>query len=260
MNTSLTVQMIVKNEDQWVWYAIASVIDYAESVIIYDTGSRDRTVEIIKSFPQSKIIFEEKGAVDSKGIVILRQEQLERTKTDWFLIVDGDEVWPKESIKKLLAIIQKYPKKSGIVVRARMCLGDIQHYQDDMAGEYAIAGKKGHLNIRAYRKIPGYLWKGVYPNEAYVDQLNIPIQNKEKELSFINTDYWHLRHLPRSTIFKNPKRKLELGEKIDRAELPEVFLLKRPSVVPAPWVHYSSIELIFALITTPLRKLKRNLL
>ena len=63
MKPNLTVQMIVKNEDQWIWYAIASVIDYASKLIIFDTGSRDKTVEIIKSFKSSKIIFKQKGDV-----------------------------------------------------------------------------------------------------------------------------------------------------------------------------------------------------
>lgn len=259
MRDGLTIQMIVKNEDRWVWYAISSVLKYADKFLIYDTGSTDGTVEIIKSFSDKRIIFEQKGVVNAQEMTELRQEQLNKTETDWFLLVDGDEVWPDKSIKKLQGIIKNDPDKNGIVVRVRMCIDDIKHYQDEKAGHYAIASKKGHLNIRAYRKNNVYSWQGIYPNEAFSDQLHIPIQNKVKELVFLEEYYWHLRHLPRSTKFKNKIRKLEFGKEVKSADLPEVFYKKRPVFVPSPWVKLSFTEQILAAIATPLRSIKRTI-
>lgn len=254
-----SVHMIVKNEDQWVWYAIASVIEEAVQLFIYDTGSIDNTVEIVNTFPKNKILFVEKGTVTAEQLVKLRQEQLIRTKTEWFLLLDGDEVWPKRPLKKFRREIESADKnKTGIVFRTKVCLGDVFHCQDENAGRYEIADYKGHLNIRGYKKIKSYRWTGTYPDEAYVDGDNIPLQNNKEELIFIDDYYWHLTHLNRSSVTKNSKRKLEIGLKISQDSVPEVFSYKRPPIVPSPWVKYSAKDYIISSILTPLRKIKRK--
>jgi len=102
MKTNLTIHCVVKNEEKWIWFALRSILDIADKVLVYDTGSSDRTVDIIKRIKSKKIIFEEKGEVDAKGLTQLRKDQLKRTKTEWFLILDGDEIWPKNTKKELV--------------------------------------------------------------------------------------------------------------------------------------------------------------
>ena len=53
--TKLTVHCVVKNEEKWIWFAIESIRDIAKEIIIYDTGSTDNTVEIIKTIKDKKI-------------------------------------------------------------------------------------------------------------------------------------------------------------------------------------------------------------
>ena len=94
---TLTAHMMLCNEERWCWYAIMSVINYVDHMIIYDTGSTDNTVKIIKEILQipqykDKVIFEEKGKVEREEFVRLRDEMVQRTKDDYFMIVDGDEV------------------------------------------------------------------------------------------------------------------------------------------------------------------------
>lgn len=256
-----TVSMIVRNEDQWIWYAISSVINFSSQILIYDTGSCDKTIDIIKTFPQNKIVFEKKELVDPQQITTLRQEHLIRTKSDWFVIVDGDEVWPKKSIEELINTMDTAQKdKSAIVVRSRICVGDIYHCQPESAGKYNIGGRKGHINIRAYRKLTNYHWAGKYPDEAYVGPQGIPVQDEQDKLIFVNSYYWHLRHLSRSSRFFNKKRKLEIGMPIDRILLPEVFWKRRPTIVPSPWIKLTDKENFIATLVNPLRKIKRQIL
>ncbi len=258
---SFTVHTIVKNEDQWIWYAIASVINYASKLIIYDTGSYDKTVEIIKTFPQTKIIFEEKGEVSPEQLVVLRNEQIEKTKTDWFLLVDGDEVWPKKTTEEFINKIKINDKtKVGVVIKVRLCLGNIFHYQEEKAGKYNIAGNIGHLNIRGYRKNKSYYWRGKYPLEAYIDKDGSFLQDQPEKLIFLNQYYWHLTHLQRSSISASPKRKLEIGYRIKNTSLPEVFFQKRPEIVPKPWIGYSLPENLIAHLLTPFKKMKRRII
>ncbi len=256
MKNKLTVHMIVYNEDQWVWYAIQSVLPYVDKLIIYDTGSTDKTVDIIRSIKSAKISFSEKGRVEANTLVKLRNQQIKATTSDWFLLVDGDEVWPKKSIQELIKLLPSLPSnKIAVVVKAKIPLADLYHYQDESAGRYKLLAKVGHYNIRAYRKTSGYLWKGTYPLEAYIDSEGKSINNQDDKLVFLQSyEYWHLRHLQRSSV--NPKKKLEIGSAI-QAKLPEVFEHERPKGVPSPWVSFMWWEQLIAFCLTPLLSLKR---
>lgn len=256
--SDITVHMIVKNEEQWIWYAIASVINLVDEIFIYDTGSGDKTVEIIKTFHSAKIIFEKKGDVTASELISLRNEQLKKTKTLWFMLVDGDEVWTKIGITEFINEIKKARKEiNGIVVKAEIPLGDLQHYQVENAGKYEILGKKGHYNIRGYRVKKNYRWQGIYPLEAYVDENRIPIQQKNSELTLLKNSYWHMTHMYRSRV-DNAKRKFEIG-KHKKYQLPEVFFINHPEIVPSPWISYSTLEKVKAVIRTPFVQIKRNL-
>ncbi len=255
----LTGHMIVANDDRWVWFAINSVLNYVSKLIIYDTGSVDNTIRIIKSIRSEKIVFKEIGKVDSFALTKLRQDQVEKTKTDWFLVIDGDEVWPQKSLESVIkAVKNQGENKLGIVVKTGMCVGDIYHFQDEKAGKYKIGNKKGHYNIRFFRKKDGYHWIYPYPDEAYVDKHNTPIQNTPDRLLFIDVLYWHLRHLPRSTKIRNKKIKIELGES-QTIDIPEVFFKKRPQVVLSPFIRFSDKNYIKASLLSPFIKLKRTI-
>lgn len=261
----LTAHMLVKNEENWIWYAIESVLSYVDKILIFDTGSTDQTARIIRSINSNKIIFEEKGNTDRSGLVNLRNEMVEKTKTDWFLQVDGDEVWPSSALKEVVETISKSSEEIwGLVVRTRNCVFDVWHYQPESAGKYEFLGRKGHLTVRAYRKLSGYSWQGEYPLEAYCNQGGVAINMKDNNLQFVDVAYWHLTHLTRSSkpkdvIDRIKKHKLEVGIKAKKEELPEVFFANRPPGIPSPFIKLPLIKMAGAVVLTPLRFLKRKL-
>lgn len=259
MKTDLTAQMIVKNEEQWVWYAIQSVLDHIDRLFIIDTGSTDNTVKIIKHISDSKIVLSQQDRVTPGQLVELRNEQLRQTTTSWFMLLDGDEVWPKATMAEFTAIIKKAsPSLLGIVVPAIVPVGDLFHYQPEAAGKYKLLGRTGHMNLRGYQKTTGYGWQGIYPLEAYVDQTNQPIQTQDKKLTMLKHSYWHLTHLKRSEVDTHRKKKLEIGHRRN-IKLPEVFFLTRPKIVPSPWISFSAAEKLVAQTVTPLLKIKRKI-
>lgn len=255
----ITVHSIVKNEENFIWYAVNSVIDYVDKIMIWDQGSSDRTIEIIKTIDNPKIILKNY----TEPVDILRQQMLEETNDDWIFILDGDEIWYEEGIKNLRGNLEKIGNsKDCVVVPNYMLIGDIFHYQENAAGKYKIGEKKGHFNIRAVRKTRGLRVEGVYPNEAYVNKEGIKIQdlNKEKIL-FWETPYLHASFLKRSAI-NGRKIKYEIGEDFPRDfYYPEVFFKPRPAIVSSPWKGMDDNGYKFkAMLQTPLKKIKRRLI
>src|SRR3989344_2132466 len=249
------VNTIVHNEENFIWFAIMSVIDFVDKVLVWDTGSTDKTVEIIKE------IIKIKG--DKIEFTKMRQNMLEESRCDWTLILDGDEIWWKESIYKLIKKIRTEGKDiEGIVVPVIVSVGDIYHTQEQEAGRYEILGRKGHFNLRAInKKIPGLHVDQPYGKESFFDENKLPIQERPK-IIYLDSPYLHVTHLKRSNskrIFD--KYKLEVGNPLVLDfQYPEVLYQKYPQIVSSPWLKMSGLRLIKAKFLTPLRKLKRRLL
>jgi len=260
----INAHILVKNEENFIWFAIRSVIDYVDQMLIYDTGSQDKTVEIIKTIISPKINFEEKGPVNLEQYIRLRQELIDRTKTDWFLQLDGDEVWPEDSIKSLIRLINKASDNVvGIVNRTRNCVGDIYHFLPEEAGDYQLLGRKGHLNIRAVRKTADLKVKLAPPFNTYTETyINAkgPIPEQDGNLLFLDKYLWHMTHLCRSRFDDHGKGKLELGIPFPpQTQYPEVFNLQRPMMVADPWIEIKACDWVKSVLQTPLKKLKRKL-
>lgn len=262
----IVAHTIVGNEENFVWYAINSVIDYVDQMIIWDTGSSDKTPEIIlqiqKLKGKDKIIFKKKGKQDPAGVSNLRQQMMEKTKSDWVLILDGDEIWWKDGIEELRDRIYEFGNTKDLIVSPNyMLIGDIFHYQEERAGKYKIGDRYGHFNIRAIRNFPSIHVEGIYPNEAYVDDKGVKIQDlAEERIYFSDYPYLHASFLTRSRKHKK-KLKYEIGEEF-AADFyyPEVFFKEKPERVPDIWEPMNFDYKIRAYLETPFKKLKRRLI
>lgn len=256
---------IVHNEENFIWFAIMSVIDYVDKVLVWDSGSKDKTAEIIKEIiklKRGKIDFKEVGPVDKYEFTKMRQAMLEASTCDWLLILDGDEVWWEDSIKKVTREIDRRGTEiDGIVVPMVVPVGDIYHLQEEAAGQYRLLGRKGHLSLRAInKKIPGLHVEWPYGRESYLDGEDRPVQERAK-LIFLEAPYLHATHLRRSGSKRtSDKFKFELGSRKKNFKLPEVLYKNYPKIIPSPWSKSSGAELILATLMTPFRKIKRRLL
>lgn len=264
---------VVRNEENFIWFAVMSVLPYLDKLLIYDLGSTDKTAEIIKTITDPKIEFSQKPP-NSDMIVHaqMRQTMLDETRADWVFLLDGDEIWPEVSIKKIIEAIQQSRDEECIVVPTLMLLGDIYHYQEQRGGDYRIAGKKGHFNLRAFNtKIPGLhvevrrnrqgLWR-----EGFYDQDRQLIYERDpKRVVLLDTPYLHASHLNRSSkdnevIERTIRFKYELGESLPADfKYPACFFARRPSIVPDPTRKMTTSFLVRSLVETPLKKLKRRL-
>lgn len=263
MKFGVTVHTVVCNEENWIWFALNSVRDSVDRILVYDTGSSDRTVEAIKAIDDPKIFFEEKGLVSGERLVALRQEQIDRTETAWIMLLDGDEIWDRRSLGEFLETMRKAQDTIwGVVVKTRNCVGDIYHVMPQSFGRYAIGGREGYLNLRGIRHRTNLRVVGTYPLEAYYPDNAIALQDQPKHLAFPDVAYWHLSHLSRSA----QKPRLSGHRKIvyDRGiavqkdiMIPEVFSIKHPEWIPSPLKHRSKSFLARAIVEGSLRRIKQ---
>ena len=99
---------LFKNEERWLWFAVTSVIDHVDKLLLWDTGSTDRSWEIalaLKEKYKEKIELRQYGAVIPETFPKVRQAMLDASNSDWFIIVDADEIWWKDSIEKLVGAV-----------------------------------------------------------------------------------------------------------------------------------------------------------
>jgi len=83
---TISLCMIVKNEEAFLEQCLKSIKDYVDEIIIVDTGSTDRTVEIAGKFTD-KIYFHAWENSFSKA----RNQSIAYAGSDWIFIMDADE-------------------------------------------------------------------------------------------------------------------------------------------------------------------------
>ena len=112
MKLPLSVFIITKNEEDRIDKPIRSVIDWVDEVIVIDSGSTDKTVEVASALGARTVFNEWKGYGPQKvyGETLCRNE--------WLLNIDADEEISEalaDEIKQLFASGE--PQRKGYILR-----------------------------------------------------------------------------------------------------------------------------------------------
>jgi glycosyltransferase involved in cell wall biosynthesis len=94
----ISVTVLAKNSQQYIYEVLSALQDFNE-VLLYDTGSTDKTMEIAATFPNVTIVqapFEGFGPTHNKASAC--------AKNDWILSIDSDEIVSPELAKEILEI------------------------------------------------------------------------------------------------------------------------------------------------------------
>lgn len=110
----LSVCMIVKNEMEYIGYALESVRPIASELIIVDTGSTDGTAEKYATHH-----FEWRD-----DFAAARNFSLEQATGDWALIIDADEILDHEHCKYVTQLAQGKPAAYQVTQRHYHNTGD----------------------------------------------------------------------------------------------------------------------------------------
>src|SRR5580698_8780890 len=112
MPPMLSVAIITKNEEANLARTLASV-QWAEEIVIVDSASTDRTVEIARSF--NAIVYDEawKGFAGSKNSAIAK------CTGTWVLSLDADEELSPELQTQIRALLPTNPPIDAYYIRRR---------------------------------------------------------------------------------------------------------------------------------------------
>jgi hypothetical protein len=265
---------LVKNEGRWLWFSVTSIIDYVDKILLWDTGSSDLSLKIehdLLALYPDKIIFKKRIQKKPEEFALVRQEMLDSTDSDWFLMLDGDEIWWKDSIEKITGVIKDEGGRiESIFVPTVNVVGDMFHHQGQLAGKYKFGKFTGHYNLRAInRNIPGLHSQGAHGVWGWADDSNKMIQDRDNsKLKFVDSPYLHTTFVQRSSDrvgdFDVAKRKLklkyEIGETFPKDfYFPEALFVTRPDYIQTPWAVMPLGFKFKAYIETPLKYIKRKL-
>jgi len=140
------------NEEVNVGECIESAL-WADEILLVDSFSKDRTLEIARRYPITILEREYFGSAAQKNWAI------DRVQHDWVLIIDADERVPEALAREILAVLANEPRVNGFYIRRENVFIDkvIRH-----------SGWSTDKVVRLFRKD-----KGRYPNRRVHADLEI---------------------------------------------------------------------------------------
>ncbi|MEW6327176.1 MAG: glycosyltransferase [Thermodesulfobacteriota bacterium] len=103
---TLSLCMIVKDEEKNLPSCLESVRDVVDEIIIVDTGSKDRTVEVARSFGAGVYHFPWNGDFSAA-----RNESIRHATGDYILYLDADEKITEETLLQLKNLKRRFSAK-----------------------------------------------------------------------------------------------------------------------------------------------------
>ncbi len=175
---ALSVVLITKNEEDNIARTLASVMAIADEIILVDSGSSDRTVEIAGTFPIVKVFVEK-----WKGFARQKNSAIEKATGDWILSLDADEEVSPELANEIADSFRKplngvtafsiprknyflgrwirhggfYPDRKVRLVRREAARFEDRPVHEDMKITGAVAELHAPLLHHAYPTLSGYL-------------------------------------------------------------------------------------------------------
>ena len=110
---TLSVAIITLNEEANLARTLASV-QFADEIVILDSGSTDRTLEIARSFPNTKAFIE-----PWKGFASQKNSAIKKCTGAWVLSLDADEELSTELQTELRILLSAEPAADAYMIRRR---------------------------------------------------------------------------------------------------------------------------------------------
>jgi len=177
--------MIVKDEERYLDNCLKSVKDIVDEIIIVDTGSTDRTLEIARKYTD-KIY----SLVWNNDFAAARNFSISKAQGEWILILDGDEVLNQEDKNKILEFVNTTDLDG--------CHFIVYNYIGNGSGsDYTI-----HEALRLFRNNKKYEFIGRLHEQISSKEKNIDLK---KRFSVEDIRLYHYGYL--DTVTNNKKKR-----------------------------------------------------
>jgi len=172
---SLTISlcMIVKNEEDLIDQCLTSVNDVVDEMIIVDTGSTDRTIDICKKYNPSIYSYQWQGNFSEA-----RNFGITKASSDWILILDADEKLESNSNEVIRKTIE-HTKASILLLPVINYYGEGFPVKEDQAYLYYQPRLfKNHVGIQYSNSIhENPQLHGNDTQELITEQIETPIHH-----------------------------------------------------------------------------------
>jgi len=139
----LSLCMIVRDEEEMLPRCLAAAASAVDEIVIVDTGSRDRTIEIARSFGARVIERQWTGSfADARNV------SFEEATGDWLMYLDADEVLVGEDVERLRALTGRTWREAFYLV------------ETSYTGEEGDGTGMTHNALRIFRNRPHYRFAG----------------------------------------------------------------------------------------------------
>ncbi len=149
---TLTAIITTLNEEVNVRDCLESVA-FADEVLLVDSFSTDRTVEIARGFPTVRVVQREYF-----GSAAQKNWAMDQVTTPWLLIVDADERIPERLAREIRAVVEREPRESQFFVRRENVFIDrvIRHsgWSTDKVVRLVRRGTVRYPNRRVHADLP----------------------------------------------------------------------------------------------------------
>jgi len=139
----LSLCMIVRDEQEMLPQCLEAVAGAVDEIVIVDTGSRDRTIEIARSFGARVIERPWTGSFAQA-----RNASFDAASGDWLIYLDADEVLVREDAALLRAL-------TGRTWREAFYLSETSYTGEAEEGSAVV-----HNALRMFRNRPEYRFEG----------------------------------------------------------------------------------------------------
>jgi tetratricopeptide (TPR) repeat protein len=139
----LSLCMIVKDEEAMLPRCLAAVAPAVDEIVIVDTGSTDRTIEIAREYQATVIEKEWTGSFSEA-----RNASFEAATGDWIIYLDADEVLVADDVKKLRDLTGRTWREAFYLVETS--------YTGELGDGAAITNNA----LRVFRNRAGYRFTG----------------------------------------------------------------------------------------------------